>query len=92
MDVDNEYENNNEDNNENDIIEDDQAPIYEKRIMKEKKAKGFRVFNLTYNIIQAIKNIGYRFPTPIQRKAIPEILSGFNVIAHSRTGYFISYI
>jgi ATP-dependent RNA helicase DDX54/DBP10 len=53
---------------------------------KEKKAKGFRAFDLNNSLIEAIKKIGYRFPTPIQRKTIPNILSGFNVIAHSRTG------
>jgi len=53
---------------------------------KIKKAKGFRAFNLNEKLIQSIKKIGYKFPTPIQRKTIPEILSGINVIAHSRTG------
>jgi ATP-dependent RNA helicase DDX54/DBP10 len=53
---------------------------------KNKKAKGFRAFNLNEKLIQSIKKIGYKFPTPIQRKTIPEILSGVNVIAHSRTG------
>lgn len=52
----------------------------------DKKAKGFRSFNLSQEILFAIKKMGYKFPTPIQRKAIPSIMSGFNVIAHSRTG------
>jgi superfamily II DNA/RNA helicase len=51
-----------------------------------KKAKGFRAFNLDEKLIDAIKKIGYKFPTPIQRKTIPPTISGFNVIAHSRTG------
>ena len=53
---------------------------------KTKKAKGFKVFHLTEEIYQGIKNIGYKNPTPIQKKIIPEIMSGFNIIAHSRTG------
>jgi len=53
---------------------------------KAKKAKGFKVFHLTDEIYQGIKNIGYKNPTPIQKKIIPEIMSGFNIIAHSRTG------
>ena len=53
---------------------------------KNKKAKGFKVFHLTEEIYQGIKNIGYKNPTPIQKKIIPEIMSGFNIIAHSRTG------
>lgn len=52
----------------------------------EKKAKGFRSFSLCNEIIEGIKRMGYKNPTPIQRKAIPSIMSGFNVIAHSRTG------
>jgi superfamily II DNA/RNA helicase len=57
-----------------------------KSLKNNKKAKGFRTFNLDENLIDAIKKIGYKFPTPIQRKAIPPITSGYNVIAHSRTG------
>ena len=52
----------------------------------KKKAKGFRAFHFTDQIYSAIRNIGYKNPTPIQKKVIPEILSGFNIIAHSRTG------
>jgi ATP-dependent RNA helicase DDX54/DBP10 len=59
---------------------------YVKLLENKKKAKGFRTFNLNDNIMEAIKRIGYKFPTPIQRKTIPDIMSGFNVIAHSRTG------
>lgn len=57
-----------------------------KSILKDKKPKGFRAFSLNVEILEAIKKIGYNFPTPIQRKAIPQIMSGFNVISHSRTG------
>ena len=60
--------------------------IDETQNKKTKKAKGFKVFHLTEEIYQGIKNIGYKNPTPIQKKIIPEIMSGFNIIAHSRTG------
>ena len=53
---------------------------------KTKKAKGFKAFHLTEELYQGIKLIGYKNPTPIQKKIIPEIMSGFNIIAHSRTG------
>lgn len=52
----------------------------------EKKAKGFRTFGLSQEIFGGIKKMGYKMPTPIQRKCVPQIMSGFNVIAHSRTG------
>jgi ATP-dependent RNA helicase DDX54/DBP10 len=37
-------------------------------------------------VFKAIMQKGYNIPTPIQRKAIPKILSGANVVATARTG------
>ena len=61
------------------------------RIHKSDKKikKGFRAFNLSENLLTSIFKFGYKYPTPIQRKVIPEVLGGFNVIAKSRTGNFI---
>lgn len=64
----------------------EEQPSFNNKPAKIKKAKGFRAFNLNEKLILSIKKIGYKFPTPIQRRTIPEILSGVNVIAHSRTG------
>ena len=61
------------------------------KLKNNKKQKGFYAFNLNVALTNAVKNIGYRFPTPIQRKTIPEILSGFNIIANSRTGNLYHY-
>ena len=47
---------------------------------------GFAAFNLSAEVLKGIKIKGYKQPTPIQRKAIPQILQGFNVIAMARTG------
>ena len=66
--------------------EDEKEKEDEPQNKKAKKPKGFKVFHLTEEIYQGIKNIGYKNPTPIQKKIIPEIMSGFNIIAHSRTG------
>ena len=60
-----------------------EAPIQKQ---KQKKPKGFNLFHLSPQIISGIKFLGYHHPTPIQKKIIPEIISGFNIIAHSRTG------
>ena len=58
-----------------------------KLIKSDKKhKKGFRAFNLNENLMTNIFKFGYKYPTPIQKKVIPEVLSGFNVIAKSRTG------
>jgi len=47
---------------------------------------GFEGYNLDSFLYRAIKAKGYNLPTPIQRRAIPIILQGFNVIAMARTG------
>lgn len=54
----------------------------------EKPAMGgaFANYNLSMSVLKAIKVKGYNQPTPIQRKALPSIMQGFNVIAMARTG------
>ena len=47
---------------------------------------GFQSYNLDQPLFKAIQAKGYNLPTPIQRRAIPIILQGFNVIAMARTG------
>ncbi|MCH9639083.1 MAG: DEAD/DEAH box helicase, partial [Betaproteobacteria bacterium] len=37
-------------------------------------------------IIKALTEAGYHTPTPIQKQAIPELLSGFDVMASAQTG------
>ncbi|MCQ2817366.1 MAG: DEAD/DEAH box helicase, partial [archaeon] len=64
----------------------DDEDNFDQNKKNKKKAKGFRQFHLTEELYSGIKNIGYKNPTPIQKKVIPEILSGFNIVAHSRTG------
>jgi len=48
--------------------------------------KTFEDFNLSDVILRAIRNEGYELPTDIQRAAIPEILSGSDVMATAHTG------
>ena len=47
---------------------------------------GFQSYNLSPEVFKAIQQKGYTLPTPIQRRAIPIVLQGFNVIAMARTG------
>ena len=47
---------------------------------------GFSAFNLCPEVIKGIRVKGYTQATPIQRKAIPSIMQGFNLIAMARTG------
>jgi ATP-dependent RNA helicase DDX54/DBP10 len=59
-----------------------------KKLDKKNKAGGggFQSYNLAPSLFKAISAKGYNLPTPIQRRAIPIILQGFNVIAMARTG------
>ncbi|CAA7396725.1 unnamed protein product [Spirodela intermedia] len=57
-----------------------------KKEMKKAKSGGFESLGLSPEIFRGIKRKGYRVPTPIQRKTMPLILSGVDVVAMARTG------
>jgi len=46
----------------------------------------FTDFNLNNNVLEAIKDVGYQTPTPIQIKAIPLILEGRDLVGCAQTG------
>lgn len=61
--------------------------LHRKEKQKKKgKSGGFESLNLGPNVFNAIKKKGYKVPTPIQRKTMPLILSGVDVVAMARTG------
>lgn len=51
-----------------------------------KKAGGFNCFAVSPNVLKGIQKRGYKTPTPIQRKTIPLVLEGRDVVAMARTG------
>lgn len=53
---------------------------------KGNKKGGFQSMHLNYNVLKGIMKRGYKQPTPIQRKTIPIILDGKDVVAMARTG------
>ena len=53
---------------------------------KKKKSGGFQVMGLSYSVYKGVMKKGYKVPTPIQRKAIPLVLDGKDVVAMARTG------
>uniref|UniRef100_A0A0X3P8J1 RNA helicase n=2 Tax=Schistocephalus solidus TaxID=70667 RepID=A0A0X3P8J1_SCHSO len=53
---------------------------------KKRKAGGFQAMGLSNQLFKSIARKGYKMPTPIQRKVIPVILSGRDLVAMSRTG------
>ena len=46
----------------------------------------FRDLNLAAPLIQALDEIGYETPTPIQVQAIPPLLNGQDILGHAPTG------
>jgi ATP-dependent RNA helicase RhlE len=46
----------------------------------------FNTLGLSDTLLQAVKQTGYTTPTPIQERAIPEILAGRDVMAAAQTG------
>ncbi|CAI8617479.1 unnamed protein product [Vicia faba] len=56
---------------------------------KKKNTKtqgGFETMGLNPNVFRGVRRKGYKVPTPIQRKTMPLILSGVDVVAMARTG------
>ncbi|XP_067665938.1 ATP-dependent RNA helicase DDX54-like isoform X2 [Haliotis asinina] len=53
---------------------------------KKKKSGGFQAMGLSYPVYKGVTRKGYKIPTPIQRKTIPLIMDGKDVVAMARTG------
>lgn len=47
---------------------------------------GFQALNLSPPIFAGIKKLGYRTPTPVQRKSLPILLTGSDAVVMARTG------
>ena len=81
----------NENNNDDDDDDDDDSHINSYFInnnptAKKAKAGSFASFGLTKFILTNIAKKGYKQPTPIQRKTIPLIMEGRDVVGMARTG------
>ena len=50
------------------------------------KTGGFQSMGLSPGVYKSVMRKGYRVPTPIQRRTIPLIMSGRDVVAMARTG------
>jgi ATP-dependent RNA helicase DeaD len=49
-------------------------------------SNGFLELGLTENVVQALRDVGYEAPTPIQAATIPVILAGSDVLGQAQTG------
>ncbi|CRL08620.1 CLUMA_CG021282, isoform A [Clunio marinus] len=57
-----------------------------KKSSKNKKSGGFQAMGLSQPVLKGIQKRGYKIPTPIQRRTIPVILEGRDVVAMAKTG------
>ncbi|WBW71356.1 ATP-dependent RNA helicase Dbp10 [Schizosaccharomyces osmophilus] len=82
-------------NNEPENEEDDEAFIASNILKSNRKTKGkklggkasnFQAMGLSPNVVRAILKKGFKVPTPIQRKTIPLVLEGRDVVGMARTG------
>lgn len=53
---------------------------------KKRKSGGFQSLGLCNSVMRGILHKGYKIPTPIQRKTLPLIMDGRDVVAMARTG------
>ena len=59
----------------------------QKKKKKIRKKTGFSAMEgIPITVLRAIKQEGYRVPTPVQKSAIPPLLRGRDVVAMARTG------
>lgn len=78
--------------NSDDDDEDMSGTEMQQKIINERKKKnksgggGFQSMGLSYPVYRSVMKKGYKIPTPIQRKTIPMIMEGKDVVAMARTG------
>lgn len=58
----------------------------QKKLRKKAKSCGFETLGLSGPVFRAVKKKGYHVPTPIQRKTLPLVLAGYDVVGMARTG------
>jgi len=75
-----------DDDSDDDLDADNTRKLVQKQNRKNKKSGGFQSMGLSHSVFTGIIRKGYKVPTPIQRKTIPLILDGKDVVAMARTG------
>ena len=71
---------------EDDLDDEETRKLVKIQNRKAKKSGGFQRMGLSHGVFKGIFRRGYKIPTPIQRKCIPRILDGKDVVAMARTG------
>lgn len=68
------------------ILASSKTELKKKQEQAKKSKRGFDSLGLCLNVYNGIKKKGYKVPTPIQKRTMPLILSGYDVVAMARTG------
>ena len=55
-------------------------------VYRERRMTTFAELGLADDILEAIQDVGYESPSPIQEQAIPSLLQGHDVIGQAQTG------
>tara|TARA_B110000208_G_scaffold64149_1_gene83229 strand:+ start:987 stop:3719 length:2733 start_codon:yes stop_codon:yes gene_type:complete len=55
-------------------------------LAKAMKKGGFAAMGMSRSVVAGIGRVGFKVPTPIQRKTLPLVLAGHDVVAMARTG------
>ncbi|WP_024955429.1 DEAD/DEAH box helicase [Sulfurospirillum arcachonense] len=56
------------------------------KTVEETKTVSFESFGLSPEIMQSIKEAGFREPSPVQEQSIPLVLKGHDIVAQAQTG------
>ena len=64
----------------------DTAKMVQEANRKKEKSGGFQSMGLSQEVWRGVMKKGYKVPTPIQRKTVPLIMDGKDVVAMARTG------
>merc|ERR1719438_76887 len=62
----------------------DTAKLVQEANRKKKKSGGFQSMGLSQEVWRGVMKKGYKVPTPIQRKTVPLIMDGKDVVAMAR--------
>ena len=57
-----------------------------KALKKGALSPAFAALGLDERLLQAVFDLGYTEPSPVQAAAIPEVLAGHDVVAAAQTG------
>ncbi len=71
------------------LIEDagfDETPAEEFTEVEMESVNPFEQFELSADLVKAVKELGYETPSPIQLKTIPVLLAGKDIVGQAQTG------